>query len=124
MCKNIFFSFFLLTVFFITEAYAKGPLYASPNKQNPLPIFLYQGKEISKLPACEKLQCEAAMLVSKGLPPDINSKKTPFPSGSINPATVLCSKVNGTVKSAYNAQGDAVTLCLFKDQSFIRAWDL
>ncbi|MGZ3773508.1 MAG: hypothetical protein ACXVCN_07335 [Bdellovibrio sp.] len=77
---------------------------------------------ISDSDECRKKLCHAYKIASgqKKVP----VKKIEWLPGGVNPTSTLCKKINGDPRIGYMPNKNEVSLCYFKDQSFIFGWDL
>jgi putative hemolysin len=83
--------------------------------------FLYDGVQVSKIKSCEDKKCDAVKSI-ENTDKSIRKKFTVGPGG-MNPTSPFCRAIGGRPWMLYDDEKDAVSICFFKDKSFLRSWD-
>lgn len=96
-------------------------LFKDLKKQIEITYSIYQNVTIGPNEIC-KVTCLSKSTIET-TSKDIVKKMERGPGGR-NPAAALCPAIGAEPDIYYYENGDAVTICLFKDKSFIVAWNL
>lgn len=111
-----------LTVLFLNFAWSTSDyLFEDREKGTKKNYFIVNGVRISETNECKEKVCLAYQIATNkiNLPKEIRWR-----SGGVNPTSTLCKNMEGDPKIAYTATKDELSLCYFKDKSFIFGWDL
>jgi hypothetical protein len=115
MSKLFLFIFLFSSTLFGTDVFWEY------DRINAQPIFKYKGIRISHS-QCYQKKCQAKdVIVSTNK--DLLKKVYVGPNG-VNPTSPFCRALNGKPTIFYLQNRDAVSICIFKDRSFLLSWDL
>jgi len=99
------------------EAKAQNTLFRGMGKANAVAMERIGPFTISKVPNCKQRKCKAYLATQK-------RQELHFERTGTNPIYGVCQKTGGYPDTFYDEKNNEISVCIFRDQSVIFAWDL
>lgn len=96
-------------------------LYENRSIEKPVKLIIINGSQISDSEACRKKTCEAARIAQSRFTP---KSKIAVSKGGANPSAQVCMNYGGKHLVYYLKNKNEISICEFKDKSFMLGWDL
>ncbi len=111
----------LLTLMLMTTYGHSMNVYKDRKLTTPITIEKYKSVSLSKN-LCQDNRCTSINVINN-TSKSILKKVYVGPDG-VNPTSPLCRLIGGTPQIYYKKNMNAISICKFKDESFILTWEL